>query len=152
MASVFRRASRWMLPPAVALMALPFAWGSAAAQSITSPYQFLEGRHEVGLAIHQVPGSRGTMQLGPGGGLKIGARYGIELGGPFALEFHGFVLPTDRKVRIPTPDGMAIEDRGSADMNVVGIDGRLRFSLTGARTWNRLAPLRDHGWGARGRL
>jgi hypothetical protein len=150
MAFLFRRPSCWVLPLALVLPVMPYTPETVSAQSITSPYQFLEGRHEVGLAVHHVLGSRGTMQLGPGGGLKVDVRYGIELGGPFALEFHGFALPTDRNVRIPTPDGLAIEDRGTADMTVVGIDGRLRFSLTGARTWNRLAPYVSLGAGLTG--
>jgi hypothetical protein len=123
---------------------------SATAQSITSPYQFLDGRHEIGIGVLHVPDSRGIMQLGPGGGLLISGRYGIELGGPFALEAHAFVLPTDRLVRIPTADGLAISDLGTTDMTVVGIEGRLRFSLTGQRTWNRLAPFLSLGGGAVG--
>jgi hypothetical protein len=120
---------------------------AATAQSITSPYQFLDGRHEVGIGLLHVPDARGIMQLGPGGGLQVSGRYAIELGGPFALEAHAFVLPTDRIVRIPTVDGKAIDDVGMTDMTVVGLEGRLRFSLTGPRTWNRLAPFVSLGGG-----
>lgn len=147
MAFRLRRLSCRALPLALLALAAPGVTQTVSAQSITSPYQFLDGRHEVGLALHYVPGSRGSMQLGPGGGLKAGARYGLELGGPFALEFHGFVLPTDRRVRIPSVDGLAIEDRDTVDMAVAGLEGRVRFSLTGPRTWNRLAPFVTMGGG-----
>lgn len=117
-----------------------FAATPAKAQTIDSPYRFIEGRHEVGVFVSHVPGNRGTMELGPGGGLLTGARYGIDLGGPFTLEFTGFLLPTDRRVRTPNAQGTAIEDVDEANAFLGGIDGRLRFTLTGPRTWYRLAP------------
>jgi hypothetical protein len=118
-----------------------------SAQSIDSPYRFIEGRHEAGLFVASVPGNRGTLELAPGGGTLFGVRYGLEISGPFALEFGGFFLPTDRRVRVPNAEGDGIDDLGSADALVGAIDGRLRFTLTGARTWNRLAPFVSMGGG-----
>jgi hypothetical protein len=77
---------------------------------------------------------------------------GWSLGGPFALEFGGFLLPTDRLVRAPTASGEAIEELGVADALVGGLDGRLRFTLTGPRTWHRLAPFVVAGGGVVGNL
>ncbi len=122
------------------------------AQSITSPYRFIEGRHEIGGYVAHVPGNRGTMELGPGDGVMVGARYGLDVGGPFTLEFGGFFLPTDRNVRAPNEQGTAIEDVGSASALVGGIDGRIRFTLTGPRTWHGLAPHVLAGGGAVGNL
>lgn len=134
------------------IMAAMLAPADAGAQSIRSPYRFIEGRHEVGVFAAQVSGNRGAMELGPGDGVQFGARYGLDLGGPFALEFAGFLLPTDRHVRAPTASGDAIEELGVADALVGGLDGRLRFTLTGPRTWNRLAPFVVAGGGVVGNL
>jgi hypothetical protein len=125
---------------------------AAEAQSITSPYRFIEGRHEIGGYVAHVPGNRGTMQLGPGDGLMMGARYSLDVGGPFAIEFGGFLLPTDRQVRAPNESGTDFDEFGSVDALVGGVDGRVRFTLTGPRTWNGLAPHLLAGGGAVGNL
>jgi hypothetical protein len=146
------------LLPALALLAAPLAvlaapmapGGGLQAQSIDSPYRFIDGRHDAIVYLADVPGNRGTMQIGPGGGTLFGARYGIELSGPFALEFGGFLLPTDRRVRTTraTEDqGTIIEEVGVADITVGALETRLRFTLTGPRTWYRLAPYLSAGGG-----
>jgi hypothetical protein len=124
----------------------------AGAQTITSPYEFIEGRHEAGIFFSHVPDNRGTMELGPGGGVLTGARYSFDLGGPFALEFGGFLLPTDRQVRAPSETGQSILEIGTADALVGGIDGRVRFTLTGPRTWHGFAPFLVGGGGVAGNL
>jgi hypothetical protein len=119
----------------------------AAAQTIDSPYRFIEGRHEAGAFVAHVPGNRGTMELAPGGGTLVGGRYGLDLSGPFALEFGAWVLPTDRRVRVPNSEGDAIDELGTADATVAGAEGQLRFTLTGDRTWHRMAPFVAAGGG-----
>jgi hypothetical protein len=116
------------------------------AQSVPSPYEFIDERQKYGVYVGHVPGNRGQLELGPGGGLMIGARFGYHLSGPLGLEVNGFLLPTDRLVRVPD-DESGIEDRGSADALVGAIDGRIRFSITGNRTWNGLAPFLTAGGG-----
>jgi hypothetical protein len=117
----------------------PLGPRTVSAQTVPSPYRFVDERHEAGAFLAQVPGNRGEMELGPGGGILFGGRYGIELGGPFALEAGAFLLPTDRKVRVPG-EGPTIDELGTTDALVGGLEGRVRFTLTGARTWHRLAP------------
>jgi hypothetical protein len=137
----------------LALTAAPLVAPAAAeAQTIASPYRFIEGRHEAGVFVTQIPGNRGTMELGPGEGILMGARYGLDLGGPFALEFAGFLLPTDRNVRAPSESGETIRELGVADALVGGLDGRIRFTLTGPRTWYRMAPFVVAGGGIVGNL
>lgn len=122
----------------------------AEAQTIASPYEFIDTRHEVSFHVGQAGASRGVADLGPGGGTMFGGRYGIELGGPFALEGNVFFLPTDRQVYNPNTEESLPELRGSTSALVAGFDGRLRFTLTGARTWNRLAPFVTVGGGVVG--
>ncbi len=119
----------------------------AAGQEISSPYEFIDTRHEGGVFVGAAADSRGSLDLGPGGGLYLGARYGLELGGPFALEGTAFLIPTDRNVYDPSNPDEGLELLGSTTSTVVGVDGRLRFTLTGARTWNRLAPFLVAGGG-----
>jgi hypothetical protein len=125
--------------------------GQVSAQTIPSPYRFVDDRHEAGPFVAAVPGNRGELELGPGGGTLVGARYSIELGGPFALEASSFLLPTDRRVRVPG-EGGGFQELGTTDALVGAVDARVRFTLTGARTWHRLAPFVLAGGGVAGDL
>lgn len=134
--------------PVLALLAFVFAL-PAAAQVVPSPYEFIETTHEVEGFVGQVLENRGQLDMGPGGGTMFGARYAIQLSGAFALEGHAFLVPTDRNVYEPTLDEEAnLVLLGNASSLVGGLDGRIRFTLTGDRTWNRLAPYLSAGGGA----
>ena len=118
----------------------------AEAQTIPSPYEFIDGNQEYGLIVGVAADRRGQLDLGPGGGTLFGARFGIQISGPLGLEANTFLLPTDRFVRVPG-DESGIEDLGVADALIAGADARVRFSLTGNRTWNTLAPYLTAGGG-----
>lgn len=135
------------LLPALALLVVLAGVGTSElrAQTITSPYEFVDTRHEAGVFVAHVPGNRGDLRMGPGGGTLTGVRYGFEITGPFAVEMGGFLLPTDRVVRVPQEDG--IEDLGTSDALIAALDGRIRFSLPGRRTWYGLAPFLQAGGG-----
>lgn len=122
----------------LSLCAVPLSPG-LTAQSISSPYQFLESRQEVDIfAGHENMGT-GRFGFGPGPGLALGARYGINLSGPFGLEGVVSYIPTTRDIIDPGRDegDQVIGDMAS---DIVVIDGRLRFSLTGDRSWHGFAP------------
>lgn len=132
--------------PAVAVAVLSVS--PAEAQVIPSPYEFIDTRHEGTIFLGISGENRGTVDLGPGGGVFVGGRYAIELGGPFALELNTFLLPTDRKIYDPSDaDASRPELLGTTSITVGALDARFRFSLTGARTWNRLAPFLSAGGG-----
>jgi hypothetical protein len=78
--------------------------------------------------------------------VAFGARYGIQIGGPFGLEGSTSLLPTTRKLIDPSRDE---GDRviGSVDSRIVMLDARLRFSLTGNRTWQGIVPFLFAGGG-----
>jgi hypothetical protein len=84
------------------------------------------------------PGT-GRFGYGPGTGIALGGRYAIQIGGPFGLEGVVGYLPTTRDLVDPGRDE---GDRviGEVDANIATIDARLRFSLTGPRSWHGLAP------------
>src|SRR5690606_1542575 len=89
---------------ALALVLIPLALVPARpvhAQSIPSPYEFIEQRQEAGLfggTAHAVPGRFG---FGPDQGMVYGARYGVDLSGPFGIEGVVSYLPTTRAVIDP---------------------------------------------------
>jgi hypothetical protein len=118
----------------------------AAAQSIPSPFAFIEERQEVGSYIGYMNASTGRFGYGPAGGLLIGGRYGLDLTGPLGIELAGGAVRGSRDVVNPA----RVEgDRviGSADVLLTTIDGRLRLSATGARTWHGLSPFLAFGGG-----
>ena len=133
------RSSALALSVAVTLYPL-LAPAPASAQTIPSPYRFIEARHGAGGFVGTLFENRGELRLGPGGGIVFGGRYSFELTGPLAVEATSFVLMTDREVYDPRGGPDSVELLGTTDAYVAGLDGRIRLNLTGARTWNGFAP------------
>jgi len=142
---ISKRSRFLALAPALAALALSSS-DTLVGQSIPSPYRFIETRQEAGVFVaHLAPGT-GVFDFGPGAGTAFGGRYGIRLGGPVGLESTGFYLLSQRSIIDP---GREEGDRkiGEADSEIVGFDVRLRFSLTGDRTWRGLSPFLSAGVG-----
>ncbi len=132
---------------ALPILAVTMGVTPALGQEVPSPYEFIDTRHQAGFFVGAASDNRGSLDLGPGGGVYFGGRYGLELGGPFAIEGTAFLLPTDRNVYDPSDPDEGLQLLGSTTSTVAGIDGRLRFTLTGNRTWNDLAPFAVVGGG-----
>jgi len=108
-------------------------------QEIPSPYRFFEDRQEVEIFAGSTGQETGRFGFGPKSGLLLGARYGIQVGGPFGLEGVVGYNATTRDVVDPSrPEGNRVV--GEVDANLMSLDARLRFSLTGDRTWRNLNP------------
>lgn len=124
---------------AVLVAALVCAPIAVDAQSIPSPYEYLERRQELGLFSGWVAVEEGRFGYGPSGGTPFGARYGIELSGPLGFEGTAAVIDGTRDVVDP---GRVEGDRviGQADALMTVVDARLRFTFTGRRSWHDLAP------------
>jgi hypothetical protein len=90
--------------------------------------------------------NRGSLGIAPGGGILFGARYAIEISGPFAAELSGYLVPTERTVFTPQ-DNVGIAPFGEASLMLAAIDARIRFTLTGDRTWRDFAPFATAGGG-----
>ncbi|MEX0980112.1 MAG: hypothetical protein WDZ89_03400 [Gemmatimonadota bacterium] len=112
---------------------------SASAQTIPSPYRFIDTRHEAGVFGGAVRPDRGAFGFGPGDGIVMGARYAIQLGGPFSLEAVASGMPSTRDVIDPTAaeGNRAI---GEADVLLTSVEARAKFAFAGNRTWHRLSP------------
>lgn len=116
------------------------------AQQIPSPYVYLEKGQEAGAFVGHVAADAGRFGFGPQSGLAMGGRYGIEVSGPFGLEGAAVYFPTTRDVINPR---RAEGDRkvDEAELSIVVIDARLRFGLTGRRTWHGINPFLIAGGG-----
>ncbi len=136
------RSTLWVTLTACAL-ALPRA---ATGQSIPSPFAFIEEKQELGSYVGYMSAGTGRFGYGPSGGLVVGGRYGLDLTGPLGLELASGVVRGTRDVINPArPEGNRV--MGSSDVLLTTIDGRLRLSATGARTWHGLAPFLGFGGG-----
>jgi len=128
---------------ALAAFALP---RPGTAQSIPSPYTYLEERQEIGVIGGMMSAKTGRFGYGPDGGQVIGVRYGLELSGPLALEGVTQWISGERDVVDP---GRVEGDRviGQATAEELTIEARLRFSLVGRRAWHSLSPFLSFGGG-----
>lgn len=129
---------------AAALLAL--IPGVATSQSIPSAFRFVETRQEAGIFVGTASMAEGRFGFGPSGGTEYGARWGIDLSGPLGFETVAGLISGTRDVINPA---QIVGDRriGEADVTMATVDGRLRFTLTGDRTWHRLAPFIVAGGG-----
>lgn len=119
---------------------------SLQAQSIPSPYRYIEEGQEGGFFVGYFDADPGRYELGPKSALMTGLRYGLELAGPLGLEGVATVVPTERDVINPgrAPGERAVD---VAEATLLFVEARLRFALTGRRTWNRLQPYAAAGIG-----
>ena len=135
----------------VRVMAVAFLVGFAipsrsAAQTILSPFLYLEHRQEVGLLGGSSTVDSGRFGYAPSGGNVFGALYGLELSGPLGLEGIVSLIDTERDVIDPSrPEGSRLI--GQADQLLMTVEARLRFSFTGRRMWKRLSPFMAVGGG-----
>lgn len=118
----------------------------AHAQTIPSPYSYVERRQEAGAFVGVMDAARGRFGFGPAGGMVYGARYGLELSGPISLEGVARLVDGTRDVVNP---GRVEGDRivGEADALMGTVDARLKFSFTGQRAWHGLSPFIVAGGG-----
>jgi hypothetical protein len=112
---------------------------SILGQTVPSSYRFMEDRQEASLFVGFANPGTGRFGYGPASGLIVGGRYGLLLGGPFALEGVVALQPTTRDIIDPSrEEGNQVV--GEADTQILTMDARLRFSLTGDRTWRGIHP------------
>ena len=118
----------------------------ASAQSIPSPYRFVDTRQEIALFVGTSSVSTGRFGFGPGGGMSAGARWGIDLSGPLGFEVATGVISGTRDIINPAK---VVGDLkiGEADQRVATADARLRLTLTGDRTWHGFQPIFFTGGG-----
>lgn len=119
---------------------------AVSAQTIPSNFEFIEKRQHAGAFVGYSFLNSGRFGFGPSGGLHVGGRYGVNLSGPLALEAHAGVISGERDIINPA---RPLGDRvvGTGDVLLGTLDGRLRLTLTGDRTWHGMAPFIVFGGG-----
>jgi hypothetical protein len=138
----------------VLLLALALTAGAraTAAQTIPSPYDYIENTQSAGVFVGYLfadpdvglPDST-TLPLAPQSGPVFGVRYQIRAAGPLHIDASLGISPTERKLFAAEFDEDSVFV-GPVDLEttlpatVVMADVGLRFLLTGPRTWNGLAP------------
>lgn len=127
------------VPRVAGLLALLLAPSPADAQNVPSPYRFVEPGQEANGFVGAFQGDRGRFGFGPGTGLLYGLRYSVQLTDALGLEALGTYIDATRDVVNPALDE---GDRvmGEAPADLLFVDARLRWALTGRRTWNRIMP------------
>lgn len=114
---------------------------TADAQEIRSPYRFVDESNSGGAFAGYFFGAPGEYDVGPHGSPMFGVRYTTRISGPLAGDVNISFVPAEREViRMDTEAGERVATGEMVGMNLVFIEGGLRFHLTGPRTWNGFAP------------
>lgn len=143
------RFSRTALPALAALL-----WGAslAAAQTVPSPYRYIQKNRSLTAYVGYLnadpnvalPDSQ-EVELGFQPTPVVGVRYGLRVGGPLSVEAHLGFAPAQRKLHnavvsqdsssvVVTPTGDEVSDP------LLLADAAVRFHLTGDRTYRGFAP------------
>jgi opacity protein-like surface antigen len=138
----------------VLLLALALTAGAraAAAQTIPSPYDYIDKAQAAGVYVGYLftspdvglPDST-TLPLGPQSGPVFGVRYQVRAAGPLSIDASVGVSPTERKLFAAELDADSVfvgpqDLETTVPSTLVMADVGLRFYVTGPRTWNGLAP------------
>lgn len=148
----------------VLLLALSLAAGAraVAAQTIPSPYEYIEQTQATGLFagfLFMDPDVGTTdstsLPLGPRSGPVFGVRYQVRASGPLSVEGSIGISPTDRRLfgselNADSTFTEPVDLETTVPATVLMADVGLTFHLTGPRTWNGLAPFVGAGGGVVG--
>lgn len=125
------------------LLLAPALAARADAQSIPSPFRYLERAQSVSVFGGYLITDGGRFDLTPRSGPIAGLRYLGRFAGPVSGEVVVGAVPTDRTVyaRTNVTDPTAPLTRiTETDALLLTAEAGLRLSLTGPRTWHGLAP------------
>lgn len=122
---------------------------AAKAQTIPSPIRYVEATQTVSPFIGYLLTDRGQVDAGPHSAPIFGVSWGVRFAGPLSGEVALAAAPTNRTVYqgIGVGDERVREERGETSQFLVLGDAMLKFSFTGPRTWNGLAPYAVGGVG-----
>lgn len=128
------------LPLALAIAALLTPGPRPApAQTIPSPYRFVEPGQDIGPFYAWMKTGRGSADLGPKSGSVFGLQYTLRLNGPMQIGALAGYMSAQRDIIDPRAQGSP-RKIGVEDFTLIMLAGRLQLNLTGARTWHNLMP------------
>ena len=132
---------RYALLASLAASILFAAGGSA--QTIPSPYRYVEDTQSAGPFGGWLVTDRGDNEIGPHSAPIIGGRYTVRLSGPLSGEVGLATIPTQRTVQqriSATGDSLRLQALGDVNSLILLGEAGLRFHITGPRPWTGLAP------------
>jgi hypothetical protein len=113
----------------------------AAAQSVPSPYRFIEHTQSLGVYGGYLSTSRGKLDLGPHSGPLLGLQYLGRISGPMSGEVDVSYLHSRRTIYVQSTTAPGtLAALGEVDAPIVMAEAGVHFQFTGARTWKSLAP------------
>lgn len=130
----------------LATLALGALFGTpskAEAQTIPSPYRYIERGQAVGVFGGYLLTDRGDQGIGPASAPLVGIRYAGRFAAPVAGVVRLGLAPSERDIfaRSGTADPEApltkVDEAGAL---LLTADAGLRLNLTGARSWRSVAP------------
>jgi hypothetical protein len=129
------------LATAAAFLAAFAAVDSVAAQDISSPFRFVDERHSVALFYGYAFADEGTVDLASSPASLYGARYLFRVGGPISLVAEVAYFPSSRTVYdLSDDEEPELEPVGEGDLNLLFLNGGVRFDVTGPRSYHGLMP------------
>jgi hypothetical protein len=128
------------------LPAAPLAGQAVGSLPEKSPYVDLRGGQRFGLEGGYLWTARDPAGVGPQSGPYAGLRYDFLAGGPAYITSRLFGASTVRDVLDYTRK-RSVRNVGTQSSTLVGLDGGLGLSLTGARSWHGWQPLLQGGLG-----
>jgi len=127
----------------LSLLLLVLCAGRAGAQSVPSPFRYIEPTQSAGAFVGWLVTDRGDLEIGPHSGPILGGRYTIRLSGPLSGEVMAGTIATQRTVQrraSAAGDSVVLEALGETNSLILLADAGLKFHLTGPRTWHGIAP------------
>lgn len=116
--------------------------GSLDAQSISSPYRFIEERNNFSVFGGSLSANSGRLEMGPQPAPVFGARFDRRLSGPLSGELGFGLSQSTRTVFRPPAEGSSLPPvaAGESDIGLLIGEAGFRFHLTGSRSWRGIAP------------
>lgn len=125
------------------LVALLLSATAGSAQTIPSPYRYIEQTQSASVFAGWLVTNTGNAETAPHSGPLLGSLYTVRLSGPLSAEVGLAASPTQRTVQrrgALVGDSLRLEAVGDVNALVLLGEAGLRFHITGPRTWNGLAP------------
>jgi len=137
---------RRILPTLLAISLPATALAQVGYDPARSPYRELRFGQFVGASAGWVGGAGGSLGLSPHGGPVYGIRYELLGANTISLSLAGSYADLERVVIDPDEPGES-QVTGPVKQSALTFEGILQFSLTGGKTWHRLAPFVSGGFG-----
>lgn len=113
----------------------------AGAQSVPSPYRFIEHTQSLGVYGGYLATARGKLDLGPHSGPLLGLQYLGRIGGPLSGEVDVSYLRSRRTIYVQSAAAPGtLAPLGVVDAPILIAETGVHFQFTGPRTWHSLAP------------